>query len=210
MLDENNVGFYLIDVAGHGFSSAMLSVALSSYITADIQKESPLKEYNPETNNYEVLSPSVVIAKLNERFLTCGKSIDYFTMVYGVINTLHNKIDICHAGHPPTYMINPNGIVDRIYCPNYPVAVLGKVQYKQQTFDFKPGSKLFVYSDGLIECRDTNSNIFSEKRLESILSKNNGMPSKKTLSKISQELFHWRGDNDFDDDVTFFILERNI
>src|SRR3984885_6757546 len=45
-MGEQHVGFYLLDVSGHGVPAAMLSVTLSMMLTPDETAGNPLKRYN--------------------------------------------------------------------------------------------------------------------------------------------------------------------
>ncbi len=56
-MDEQEVGFYLLDVSGHGVPAAMLSVTLSMMLTPDASRGSPLKRFNRATQLSEILSP---------------------------------------------------------------------------------------------------------------------------------------------------------
>jgi len=49
-----------------------------------------------------------VVTKLNQRFQSSEDSQDYFTMVYGIINTLTGRGRLCQAGHPHPLLISTN------------------------------------------------------------------------------------------------------
>ena len=104
-LDEHHVGFYIIDVAGHGVASAMQSFVLSRLLSPDMGSSNHLKFSLPEAPYYQLRSAPAVVANLNQQFQTDDFNILYFTMVYGVIDTLAHSIDFCQAGHPhPLYL----------------------------------------------------------------------------------------------------------
>jgi sigma-B regulation protein RsbU (phosphoserine phosphatase) len=206
-LDNRHIGFYLLDVSGHGVSSAMHSFALSNYITPDVSKNSPLKFYNPKKASYDLLGPSDVIKNLNERFLTKGSNTNYFTMVYGIIDLMTHELNIIHAGHPPSILIRRNGDIEVLYQKNFPVGILSDVEFYDKQIQFENGDKIFIYSDGVTECKSKSHKYFSEERLIDFMSKNKFKNSIELLNDLEQELRKWHIEENFHDDITFFMIE---
>lgn len=206
-LDNNLIGFYLLDVSGHGIPAAMHSFALSNFITPETLKENPLKNYNPTKSYFEPLPPSKVIEKLNDRFLTNGTNVDYFTMVYGTINTITNRLCISHAAHPNSFLIRNNGNVEKTGQRNFPVGIFKDADFFQDCFDFYSGDKLLVYSDGVTECKNQKGKYFSENRLMTFIERNKFKNSKEFINDLETELRKWHVEEHFHDDVTFFMIE---
>jgi sigma-B regulation protein RsbU (phosphoserine phosphatase) len=100
-LDEDQVGFYLLDVSGHGVPAAMLSVTLSMVLTPEGAHGSPLKRFNRVTGGFDVVPPDEVIRELNGPFQS--KDDRYFTMVYGIFDTTTYRLRMAQAGHPARY-----------------------------------------------------------------------------------------------------------
>ena len=56
-IGSNSVGFYLLDVSGHGIPAAMLSVTLSKVLTTRPEASSPLVEQTQEGSPYTIRPP---------------------------------------------------------------------------------------------------------------------------------------------------------
>ena len=67
-LDEPHIGFYTIDVAGHGVTAAMQLVTLSRVLSPLPGRDSLLKLTIPEPPHYVLHSPEVVVRNLNVIF----------------------------------------------------------------------------------------------------------------------------------------------
>ena len=67
-LNEDHIGFYLLDISGHGVPAAMMSVTLSMVRTPDAYQGSPLKCYDSAIGKSQVLSPGDAVRELNRRF----------------------------------------------------------------------------------------------------------------------------------------------
>src|SRR5579863_6009885 len=105
-MNDGQVGFYLLDVSGHGVPAAMLSVTLSMILTPDASRGSPLRRLNRATQLSEILSPGDAIRELNRRFQT--KDDRYFTMIYGLFDTSSSILRVAQAGHPGPVLIGKN------------------------------------------------------------------------------------------------------
>ena len=106
-LDERHVGFYLLDVSGHGVPAAMFSVALSMLLNPDATDGSPLKRYDRAAGRFELAEPREVMAELNRRFQS--KDDRYFTMTYGLLDSETSLLRLAQAGNPNPLLIDPEG-----------------------------------------------------------------------------------------------------
>lgn len=207
VLDYNHIGFYLLDVSGHGIPAAMNSFALSNYLTTDPQKDTPLMDFNSKNYVYETLATNKVMEKLNERFMTKGTNMNYFTMVYGIINKKEKKLHITHAGHPPSFLLKTDGQVIKLGKRNFPLGALQDIKYNPEEYDIQAGDRLFVYSDGLTECKNKKKEFFSEDRLEEYLNNFHIKDSESLVNDLEKTLRKWHVEESFQDDVTFFIVD---
>ena len=86
-LDEEHIGFYQIDVSGHGVTAAFFSVSLYRRLTQDIQSKGLLKIPLSEPPYYKINPPENVISMLDKEcadmLITQGH---YFTMIYAILN----------------------------------------------------------------------------------------------------------------------------
>ena len=208
-LDERYTGFYLLDVAGHGIPSAMLSVTLSKVLSPSPAQSTPLKYFVPDDPpHYEATPPAMVIRELNKRFLNEGDAMQYFTIVYGIVDTRNGQVRIARAGHPFPVYLTKEGNTFFIRAEGIPVGMLPDVDYEEKEFYLQKGDRLFLYSDGITECTNKELEMFSESRLIKLLEKCQGLPMIKMIKKLEQTLQHWRGNSEFDDDITFLGIER--
>jgi serine phosphatase RsbU (regulator of sigma subunit) len=132
--------FYLLDVSGHGVGAAMHSVAVLNILR---QRALP---------NVDFENPAQVLSSLNDRFQMATYNGMYFTMWYGVYNTSNRTLTHGSAGHHPAYMVSalrepaqPIGVSDII------IGALPEQPYQLQTTLVRPGSSLYVFSDGVYD-----------------------------------------------------------
>ncbi len=205
-LDESHVGFYLLDVAGHGIPASMLSVTLSKVLSTENNKQCILKRQLKDPPYYEITMPSVVIKALNQRFQSDADTMQYFTMIYGVVNTLDGHTVITLAGHPPPVYLKKGSTATLLGTGGYPVGMFPDLDYEEETVVLNKGDRLFLYSDGITECSNKKKEQFSVERLIRILEKDQDVSKKGLMEQMEMSLREWKGDDEFEDDVTLLAL----
>lgn len=208
-LDEHHVGFYVLDVAGHGIPAAMLSVALSKALCPTNDQERLLKQFMPapEPPYYRITNPAMAVQALNKRFQADANTMQYFTMVYGFIDARNGQTVMTLAGHPPPIFLKKGAEASLIGTGGYPVGMLPDVEYAEEEVKLNKGDRLILYSDGITECTNSNQVEFSVERLIDILEKGHNLPLRELMERIEQGLRLWRGNNDFEDDMTLLAIE---
>lgn len=208
-LDEHHLGFYVLDVAGHGIPSAMLSVTLSKALSPTNHQECVLKQFVPvpDPPYYKIISPARAVQVLNQRFQADDDTMQYFTMVYGLIDTRDGRVAITQAGHPPPIFLQKGANSTLIGTGGYPVGMLPDVDYAEEEIKLNNGDRLILYSDGITECTNNNQEEFSVERLIDILEKGHNLPLRELMERIGEGVRLWRGNNDFEDDMTLLAIE---
>jgi phosphoserine phosphatase RsbU/P len=143
------------DVSGKGLAAALIMVAFRAYFHATVINE---------------LSMRVVMARVNrlvhdttdgERFITC---------FYGLIDPENKRLLYISAGHNPPLLLRGDGtteLLDR--GGGLPLGVFETSRYSESVVEFRPGDVLVMYTDGVVEARDTRDEEFGMKRLEEVV-----------------------------------------
>jgi sigma-B regulation protein RsbU (phosphoserine phosphatase) len=210
-LDSNHIGFYIIDVAGHGIASAMLSFTLSRLLSPDVSYSNHLKFNSPENSSLQLIRPaSTVIQQLNQQFQTSEDNLLFFTMIYGVIDTTLQTIELCQAGHPSLLYQQKDKEPEFITNSGLPVGVIVNENYESVLLNYHTGDRLFLYSDGIIECESPSGKMFGKERLHEFIDKNRHLNISQIMSKLDQVIHAWRKKNSFEDDISMLVLEIGV
>jgi phosphoserine phosphatase RsbU/P len=206
-MDEREVGFYLLDVSGHGVPAAMLSVTLSMILTPDAARGSPLMRLNRATQLSEILSPGDAIRELNRRFQT--KDDRYFTMIYGLFETSSSILRVAQAGHPGPVLIGKNCQPEILGTGGMPVGLWNEIDFDCFEVPVRAGDRLLLYSDGVTECINRQGEAFGEQRLLAYLA-GADQSLDKLLEGLLEEIRNWRDGVESKDDVSLLAIERNL
>ena len=190
---DGTVGFFQVDVAGHGAAAALVSVACHHALSQTIltrTQGTPLE---------------AIAVQINEDW---PEDLPYFTMILGEIDSRSQRASIVQAGHPSPLVIRADGSIEMIGEGGFPVGMLPFASYERLEFDLGPGDRLFIYSDGLVEAEDQDGEQFSETRLRNLVRDTAAAPSPVLLGRLDDALRNWRGSETLDDDLSVLMLER--
>jgi sigma-B regulation protein RsbU (phosphoserine phosphatase) len=198
-LDGHRLAIYLLDVCGHGVKAALLSVSAMNVLR------------NQTLSNTDFGSPAGVLESLNSAFQMDRHNDMYFTLWYGVYDLRKRRLAYASGGHPSAIVITGSG-------PEHPeplelsdrgtiIGAFPDVTFEEQTLDLPPGSRLYVFSDGIYEITRPDGTMMKYADFMEILSRSQrgiGSPIVETIKAIRG----LRGGDQFEDDVS--IIEVRV
>ncbi|MBN1799445.1 MAG: SpoIIE family protein phosphatase [Spirochaetales bacterium] len=217
-LDNTHVGFYILDVMGHGFSAALFSLVLHRILTPNIEvggilkkKAAARKGKGKEQNikgRTRILSPKEVITELNKRFYFNAAENPFFSIVYGVINVRTGKTKLARAGHTYPILLKKDGKLIQIDEGGPAIGIFPEMKLDEYIFTFEPGERLIMYSDGLVDVRNHKQEHFTLQRLLDFLKSHKKTPLETLIANLKTEITEYMHHTESTDDITFFLLER--
>lgn len=196
------IGFYLLDVAGHGVPSAMMSVTLSRSLSA-LLADGLLLDADGSTPR----APDRVIADLNRRFQS-DDIAPYFTIVYGYLDGVTGRGALCQAGHPHPLLCRADGRCERLGQGGFAVGMFDDVPYDSVDFMLAAGDRLVLYSDGITDCRNPGGEDFGPERLREVIADQHAAPLAALGAGLDLALARWRADGEIEDDISLLVFER--
>jgi sigma-B regulation protein RsbU (phosphoserine phosphatase) len=142
-LDQRHFGFYLADVAGHGVSSALVTVLLRTYV----QRQAASLIRNGDTL---VLSPARLLTRLNEE-MARDEVEKHLTIFYGVVDLEDDTLLYANAGHFPWPVLCDDRSVTVLERPSVPVGMVPGTRYDEHRLPLASRVSLAVFSDGVLE-----------------------------------------------------------
>jgi sigma-B regulation protein RsbU (phosphoserine phosphatase) len=201
----NSVGFYLLDVSGHGIPAAMLSVTLSKVLTTRPEASSPLVAPTQSGSAYDIRPPHEALSEMNDRFQ--DQDDMYFTMVYGVLDKDSGCLRLAQAGHPAPILLRRNGPPEPLGDGGFPLGMLPDRSFDALEYHVEKGDRLFLCSDGILECTNSAGEEFGQHRLMEVLNKHRQSSLETLLHSLQSTMHQWAGSTEFADDVTLLALE---
>lgn len=139
-LDDRRLAVYLLDVCGHGVGAALLSVSVMNVLK------------NRSMPNVDFADPGAVLGALNRTFPMELQNNMFFTIWYGVLAADTRELRFACGGHPPAVLLESGAVGPcELRSPGSIVGGFPEAEYPAERRVLAPGSRLYVFSDGLYE-----------------------------------------------------------
>jgi serine phosphatase RsbU (regulator of sigma subunit) len=207
-LDEEHVAFYALDVIGQGILSALFSLLLHTFLSPHTDRGGILVEKICEEPRRRILSPSELVRELNKRFFLRDEGNPYFTIAYGIFEPSTGTVRLARAGHPFPLLQKVNGEVHWVKPEGYAVGLFPTADVASEEIVLAKGERLFLYSDGLVDCTNPAGARFSSTRLVELVTSASDKPLPELVQSLREALVAWRGSESFADDVSLLVLEK--
>ena len=198
-LDAKHIGFYVLDVSGHGVSAAFLSVAVSHFLSP-LAPNSLLR-----WPDGRLARPSEVLERLNSQF-SGDPSEQFSTLFYGVLELGTFELTYANAGHPRPLVVTEGGTMRTLQNSSFPIGIVDEATYDNEVVRLDPGDCLWLYSDGLVEAMNNEGDQFGNVRLEAELQVGKTNAVNARVERLLQLVESWTGDNGPQDDISIVAL----
>lgn len=191
-LSESGLAIYLLDVCGHGVGPALLSVSVINAITSGA------------LGGLDARDPGAVLGALNRAFPMTKHNGMFFTMWYGVADLNSRTLKYACGGHPPALLLPPGGEAMHLGGDDTSGPMIGAVPgltYESASVALPPGSKLYLYSDGIHELSKPEGGMWTLAEFLT-LAEAESHQGGEVLDRLLARARAVQGKNDFDDDVS--------
>ena len=198
-LDEDHIGFYLLDVSGHGVAAALLSVTLARLLSPALSQSTLLRVAKSDQQGYHIVPPAEVARQLNQWFLANQAGQQFFTIFYGVLEVRTHCLKFVSAGHPGLLHAPAGSELALFRVPGYPIGCVEGADYQERVLQLRQGDRLLLYSDGLTEAISSSGEQFGQERLQRTIAEGNGESLQACTKRVLREVLQWAGDDPQDD-----------
>lgn len=206
-LDQENVGFYVADVSGHGVAASLLSVSISRMMDPTPSQSSLLARLVDGDNENRIVPPCEVLRELNRRFQIEESGGRFFSIAYGILNVQTRVLQLGSAGHPPVMRVSRDQVVEPLGAEGMLVGVADDYEYEHYELELNIGDRLVAYSDGVVEQANAADEEFGEQRLQAELSESRSSSLDDCVRSLEQEVVNWSKDGRLTDDLSILAFE---
>jgi len=192
---DGSMGLYIMDASGHGVAAALRAATLMTFLRGD----SLLKQ----VGTYE---PGPILTEINRRFPLSPEG-EYFTLWVGHLNVNTRELQFSTAGHAGALLIAPNEAPSWLARREFPIGFKPEHRYDTDTMTLVPGTRLFLFSDGLYEELSPSGECWGKERVAESLWALRDLPLHQTIAETVHRGHAWLQHDQFSDDAALVGLE---
>ena len=134
----------------------------------------------------------------------------FVTVWLGILELSTGKLTAANAGHEYPAIKTPDGDFELYEDQHdFVVGAMEGLKYKEYEINLKPGSKIFVYTDGVAEAMDTDKRLFGTERMVKALNTFSDNPPKEILMGVRKSVDEFVKEAEQFDDITMLCVEYN-
>ena len=195
LIDEDHLGVVIADVSGKGVPAALFMMISKTIL-----------------QNYAMmgLSPAEILAQTNDAICANNEEEMFVTAWVGILELSTGRLTAANAGHEYPVLKAPDGRFEILRDKHGFVmgGFAGEV-YKDYTLQIAPGSKLFLYTDGVPEAMSGSaaSEMFGPDRMLDALNADPEAHPRQLLAQVRRALADFVKDAEQFDDLTMLCIE---
>ena len=193
-VDDDHLALVIADVSGKGIPAALFMM-VSKILVKNYTKSG--------------LSPARALEAANDQICSNNQEDMFVTVWLGILEISTGKLTAANAGHEYPVLKTPEGKFELIKDKHgVAVGVMEGVHYREYEWQLSPGSKLFVYTDGVPEATDASRQLFgTERMLAALNEKSDAAFPKQLLLSVRRAVDNFVKDAEQFDDLTMLCLE---
>ena len=192
-LPQSGTGIFLGDSCGHGLPAALISMRIIGFLQ-QIAKDNP--------------TPSQILARLNNDLHGLLPSENF--VAGSCLAFFDNTCTMSNAAQPYPLLLSTDKGLGEIVLDGLPIGMIPDNTYQEHSVELRPGDRLIIFTDGLIEANDWQEEFYGKKRLYSCLTTHAETPSLQELkSTVLEDLLSFTKNAPFEDDQTIILFEKS-
>lgn len=193
---SQKLAFLFCDVSGHGMAAAFITAVIKTSFQACLDRKLSLRA----TAEY-----------LNANLCRLTPTDSFAAAFLGIYNPATHLLMYCSAGHIPEPWRIPGNPAEPIQAlqnaRNLLLGVQPDIIYKTARCTLKPGDKLMLVSDGIVEGENIDGQEYSQELLELLLERHRTEPIRELVEQIFHSVQEFTGVAEQLDDQTIVAAQ---
>lgn len=174
---------------------------------SETSRQSVLFDAAAGPNDRNLVSPSGVAAKLNELFAFDPRAAQFFTLLYGLLDTDERTSRYVSAGYLPPIRVPRQGEPTRLDSEGVPIGLFSERSWVDRSVQLEVGDRLYLYTDGLAEAASQEDVEFGIDRLTDLLASLRSQQLETGLDQVLQVVDDWTEPTPLEDDASILAVE---
>lgn len=192
MVDDMHLALVIADVSGKGVPAALFMMASKILIKNTVMTGK---------------SPCEVLQIINNQICENNREEMFITVWLGILDLRDGTLVYANAGHEYPILMPPGGEFALIKAKHsFVVGGMAGIRYRETTMTLLPGTKLFLYTDGVPEAEAANEKQYGYERFLAVLNREKDDTPEALLSAVSADVKEFVQNRPQFDDLTMLCV----
>ena len=192
LIDDDHLCLVIGDVSGKGVPASLFMMLAGALIHHVAMHET---------------SPAKILTEVNAEICARNPEEMFVTVWLGVLQISTGLLAAASAGHEYPAMKRPDGSFELVKDRHgFVIGGMEGVRYREYTLQMDPGSKIFVYTDGVPEATNGSEEMFGTDRMISALQAHEQGTPEEILKTVKESVASFVGEAQQFDDLTMLCL----
>jgi sigma-B regulation protein RsbU (phosphoserine phosphatase) len=127
----------------------------------------------------------------------------FVTVFLAVANVRTGNVRYSNAGHNPPYLLHKNGALTCLDQRHGPIlGAMGGIAFKESAVEIRKDESIYVFTDGVTEAMDAGGQLYSEARLEEVLTQSGDAMATDLIQRSLDDVSAYASGAEQSDDIT--------
>lgn len=195
VIDDDHIAIVIADAVGKGVPAALFSVVAKTMLFMCAQN----KKF-----------PGNICAEVNDYLCKNNEDVMFVTVWFGIYTISEKRLCYVNAGHENAAVYrNGRWEYDDEAETGFALGIMPGMPYSENTLQFAPGEKLFLFTDGIKEAQreGDGEELYGSERLLACLNANKERLGAALLEAVYRDTCDYVGDSPQFDDITMILFE---
>jgi sigma-B regulation protein RsbU (phosphoserine phosphatase) len=146
-----------------------------------------------------------LLSTVNRSLVRRGIGNRFVTFFFGVLEP-DGRCTYSNAGHNPPYVVRRDGSLQELTEGGMVLGLFAANQYDSGTVDLEPGDHVVLFTDGVVEARNTKGDEFGEEGLKTFLRENALCSAIDMVARLQEAIATFSAGTPQHDDITMMVL----
>jgi sigma-B regulation protein RsbU (phosphoserine phosphatase) len=192
-IDDDHLCFAVGDVSGKGVPAALFMAVSKTLVKMEASKGLPTAE---------------VLSRVNRQLSQDNPSLMFVTLFLGILNVRTGEFEYSSGGHDPPYVLSAGGEIQPLELTDgVMLGVTEDLNYQSKKNQLQKGETIFLYTDGVTEAKNPDDQLFSDARLQQMLTRLQEKSTTDIIQSIRSEIEIFSEGTPQYDDITMLALK---
>ncbi len=194
-IDADRLGIVIADVSGKGIGASLLMASLRAALLAEVHPGYDLGR---------------MAARLSDFVFKSSGPSNFITFFFGELDRRTGELRHVNAGHNPPFVLREAGPVVPLESSGFPLGMFPGAVYEAGTVMLRPGDLAVLFTDGIPEGRNAQSEEFTGERLQTIVREHRASSAAEICRNVIEAVHGFSCETEPCDDITLVVVKRQV